>query len=54
MGRAIDCALANEVDDDELEAFTYNTKERVRKYFKFNDLLDGTATSLPEGDTCEN
>ena len=53
MFKAIRCANRKNINHNELEAITYNTKKRVKKYFKFNDLLDGSVTSMPEGDTCE-
>jgi hypothetical protein len=37
----------------ELESMTTNTKQRLLIYLKFNKALDGTASSIPEGDTCE-
>jgi len=37
----------------ELEAITTNTKQRLLAYFEFNEALDGTSSTLPEGDTCE-
>jgi len=38
---------------EDIKAITLNTRQRVREFFKYDDLLDGSVTSLPEGDTCE-
>ncbi|HFU76926.1 MAG TPA: tandem-95 repeat protein [Epsilonproteobacteria bacterium] len=54
MFKGIRCANKKNINHNELEAITYNTTNRVKKYFKFNNLLDGSVTSLPRGDTCEN
>lgn len=37
----------------DLEAITFNTAERLNRYMEFNDALDGSSWSLPEGDSCE-
>jgi hypothetical protein len=34
-------------------SMTTNTKTRLQAYLKYNKALDGTASSLPERDTCE-
>lgn len=36
----------------ELQKFTANTKSRVLSYLKYNGSLNGTATSMPQGDGC--
>jgi hypothetical protein len=36
-----------------IRSMTTNTKARLKAYLKFNKALDGTVSSLPEGDTCE-
>ncbi|GAA4027570.1 hypothetical protein [Actimicrobium antarcticum] len=36
-----------------IEAITTNTKPRLKAYLAFNKSQDGTAISLPTGDTCE-
>jgi hypothetical protein len=36
-----------------IRSLTTNTKIRLKAYLAFNKALDGTASSLPEGDTCE-
>lgn len=38
----------------ELESLTTNTKPRMLAYLRYNKALDGTVSSLPEGNTCEN
>lgn len=38
----------------ELEKLTMNTKPRVDAYVAFNKAMSGSATALPEGDTCAN
>jgi len=53
---AIVCARNSAPDKnimDDLMAATFNTKQRVKRFFAFDDLMDGSVTSLPEGDTCE-
>jgi len=37
----------------EIESMTANTKQRLLAYLKYNKALDGTSSSIPEGDTCE-
>ena len=37
----------------ELEGVTTNTKARLLAYLAYNKALNGTSSSLPEGDTCE-
>lgn len=37
----------------ELEGVTTNTKARLIAYLAYNKALNGTSSSLPEGDTCE-
>jgi hypothetical protein len=37
----------------EIESITINTKQKSAAYLAFNKALDGTATTIPEGDTCE-
>jgi hypothetical protein len=37
----------------ELEAISTSTKPRLLAYLAYSKALDGTAGSLPEGDTCE-
>lgn len=32
---------------------TFNTKERLKAYMRFNSALSGSVLSLPEGDTCD-
>ncbi len=36
-----------------IEAMTANTRERARRYLDYNKAVSGSATSLPEGNTCE-
>jgi hypothetical protein len=36
-----------------IESMTANTKERLKAYLRYNKALDGTAWTLPRGDTCE-
>ncbi|MDR3177415.1 MAG: hypothetical protein LBT96_00370 [Campylobacteraceae bacterium] len=36
-----------------IASMTTNTKARLQAYLKYNKALDGTASSLPRGDTCE-
>ena len=36
----------------DLEAITFNTAERLKRYMEFNKTLDGSSWSLPEGNTC--
>ncbi|MEL4204989.1 Uncharacterised protein [Plesiomonas shigelloides] len=36
----------------EIESITFNTKERLLKYIRFNKMLDGTSWSSPDGNTC--
>ncbi|MDR0580051.1 MAG: hypothetical protein LBG21_05555 [Campylobacteraceae bacterium] len=36
-----------------IRSMTTNTKVRLQTYLKYNKALDGTALSLPRGDTCE-
>jgi hypothetical protein len=36
-----------------IRSMTTNTKERLKTYLRYNKALDGTASSLPRGDTCE-
>lgn len=38
---------------EEMESITTNTKERLLAYLEFSKALDGSAWTLPEGDTCE-
>ena len=54
--RAINCAIDVAPDKNimyDIKAVTYNTKKRVKRYFAFDDLRDGSVSSMPEGDTCE-
>lgn len=37
----------------EIEAMTTNTKQRLLAYLRYNGALDGTVSSLPDGDTCD-
>ncbi|NMT64364.1 hypothetical protein [Marinobacter orientalis] len=37
----------------DLEAITFNTASRLKKYMEFNKALDGASWSLPEGSSCE-
>lgn len=37
----------------ELEAISFNTKDRLNKYEQYNKALDGSSSSIPDGDTCE-
>ena len=37
----------------ELEAITANTRARLKAYLAYNKAMDGTASSLPEEDTCD-
>lgn len=37
----------------DIEAVTFNTAQRLKRYMEFNQKLDGMSWSLPEGDTCE-
>ncbi len=34
-------------------AMTFNTKDRLKAYMRYNTLLSGSVLSLPEGDTCD-
>jgi hypothetical protein len=36
-----------------MSSFTYNTKKRIDAYERFNQALDGTSTTVPDGDICE-
>jgi hypothetical protein len=38
---------------DEVRSLSTNTKTRLLAYLAYSKALDGTSTSLPEGDTCE-
>jgi len=38
----------------EIESMTSNTKQRLLAYLKYNKALDGTHSSMPDGDTCEH
>lgn len=37
----------------DIEAVTFNTAQRLKRYLEFNQQLDGMSWSLPEGNTCE-
>ena len=56
IGDAINCAIdvaPNTGILNDIKAVTLNTKARVKEFFKYDDLLDGTVSTLPQGDTCE-
>lgn len=36
-----------------IEAITANTKTRLKAYLAYNKSRDGTASTMPQGDTCE-
>ena len=38
---------------EKIEAMTANTKERARRYIKYNSARSGSVTRMPQGDTCE-
>lgn len=37
----------------DIEAISFNTANRLKKYMEFNKALDGASWSLPEGTSCE-
>lgn len=37
----------------QIVAMTFNTKERLKTYMRYNATLSGSVLSLPDGDTCE-
>lgn len=61
--RAVHCVYTRFTDDKgdlnpsavmaELRGSSANTKERLKAYLAFSKALDGTTSSIPEGDTCE-
>jgi hypothetical protein len=64
MSRSVTCMFSKfksrDVSDQnphivskKIESMTTNTKERLKAYLRFNKAMDGAASSLPEGDTCE-
>lgn len=63
LSNALNCMFARFSDIDgtqapaalsqEIEAVTTNTKARLLAYLAYNKSRDGTASSLPKGDTCE-
>jgi len=56
VGDAVICAVdtaPNKGILSDIKAVTLNTKQRVKEFFKYDNLLDGTVSSLPQGDTCE-
>jgi hypothetical protein len=59
MARACNCVYQKFPENkrqsvlEELEAITSNTETRLNAYLAFNKALDGIATALPGGDTCE-
>ncbi len=50
---AISCAVNNNIYLREIKPLVLNTKKRVKEFYKYDSLRDGTTTTLPEGDTCE-
>ncbi|MDR1460230.1 MAG: hypothetical protein LBI78_01095 [Campylobacteraceae bacterium] len=42
-----------DIVSDKIFSMTTNTKARLKAYLAYNKALDGTAWTLPEGDTCE-
>jgi len=36
-----------------LQALTFNTKPRMRRYMQYNAARSGSVTSMPIGDSCE-
>jgi hypothetical protein len=61
MSDAINCIYLqfNDGTDDpaiivsRIQSMSSNTKSRLLQYLEYNKALDGSANSLPEGDTCE-
>jgi hypothetical protein len=63
LANAMNCLFARFPDNQgaqapaavgqEIEAVTTNTKPRLLAYLGYNKSRDGTALSLPKGDTCE-
>jgi predicted small secreted protein len=47
-GNSVDVGLY-----DTIKPLVLNTRKRVKEFYKYDSLLDGTTTTLPEGDTCE-
>ncbi|MFV0575802.1 MAG: hypothetical protein ACK5NC_10405 [Vibrio sp.] len=59
IGNAVHCIWANYDSNvainkvSEIRKLTANTKERFEAYNKYNNMVSGTSTRLPKGDTCE-
>lgn len=54
--RALKCIHMNNFSKSPLitiESLTTNTKSRLVEYLKYAKALDGTVSSVPQGDTCE-
>ena len=61
--RAVHCVYTRFTADDgelqpgavmaSLRGVSANTKERLKAYLAFSKALDGTTSTIPEGNTCE-
>jgi len=46
-------SVAGSQANRKLQGYTANTRNRARHYIKYNDLMDGSVTKLPD-DVCDN